>query len=239
MKEPLENILLLDIETVSVAPTFDGLSAEWQQEWIRKADRIVNQNEQLTPEQTYAKHAAIYAEFGKIITIGVGKYFISDNGQIGIRIRSFSGHDEHKVLKDFLLMLLKNQNFKRLCGHNIREFDIPYLCRRLLVNNLQLPPLLNIGGRKPYELDYLLDTLHLWKFGDYKHYTSLNLLTSLFNIPSAKEDMDGSKVGECYWKENNLEKISTYCKRDVLAVAQLYLKIKGYELAKDEAIEFV
>jgi DNA polymerase elongation subunit (family B) len=143
-------------------------------------------------------------------------------------VTSFYGNDEFKLLADFseLLETRTNHPFRMLCAHNGKEFDFPYLCRRMLIHRIKLPLLLNIAGKKPWEVAHL-DTMELWKFGDYKHYTSLDLLAAIFNIPSSKGEIDGSQVNEVYYKEKNIKKIADYCQRDVIAVAQLYLKMKG------------
>ena len=158
---------------------------------------------------------------------------------MNLRIKSFYGHDEKEVLQSFAGILQKNfydPNLHSLCGHNIREFDIPYLCRRLAVHGLELPPLLNLGGKKPWEVKYVADTLELWKFGDHKNFTSLDLLAFTLGIASPKESLDGSKVGACYWEENDLEKIKQYCERDVVTVAQVYLRLHNLPLLEETQV---
>jgi DNA polymerase elongation subunit (family B) len=220
----LNNIVFLDIETVSQKEQFDNLNDKWKELWERKAKFLLKEDE--TAEDAYGR-AAIYAEFGKIICISVG-VLREVEGKRQFRIKSFSGDDEQQVLSGFANLLDSKfcSNDFLLCAHNGKEFDFPYLSRRMLVNRIKLPYLLDIAGRKPWEVQHL-DTLQLWKFGDYKHYTSLDLLTALFDIQSPKEEMDGSMVGPTYWKENNLAKIVEYCESDTLAVAQLLLAYKG------------
>jgi 3'-5' exonuclease len=229
----LEKVIFIDIETVPLFPHHDFLSEKWKKLWERKAGYLSKENE--TPEEIYNR-AGIYAEFGKIICISIG--IIRDiEGKKSLRIKSFSSDDEKSLLVDFSALL--RNHFKAsdylLCAHNGKEFDFPYIARRMLVNGLKIPYLLDTAGRKPWEIQHL-DTLQLWKFGDYKHYTSLDVLTTLFSIPTPKSDMDGSDVGRVYWEEKDLEKIVAYCQRDVVAVAQLILKYKGEELLDPKSI---
>lgn len=228
-----DRILFLDIETVSAEKTYDTLSEKWKSLWDKKASFLLKEDD--LPSDVY-RRSAIYAEFGKIICISVGLYR-EIKGKRQFRVKSFYGHDEKELLTDFCEML--NKHFESpnylLCAHNGKEFDFPYIARRVLVNKIKLPYLLDIAGRKPWEVQHL-DTLQLWKFGDYKHYTSLDLLSNLFGIDSPKNDMDGSDVGRVYWEENNLEKIVKYCVNDVVAIAQLLLAYKGMESLKKKEI---
>lgn len=223
----LNKIVFLDIETVSQKDQFKKLNDKWKELWEHKARFLVKEDE--TPEDAYQR-AAIYAEFGKVICISVG-VLREIGGKRQFRIKSFAGDDEKQILSDFAALLDSKfcSNDFLLCAHNGKEFDFPYLSRRMLVNRIKLPYLLDIAGRKPWEVQHL-DTLQLWKFGDYKHYTSLDLLTALFDIKSPKDNMDGSMVGPTYWKEKNLSKIVEYCEQDTLAVAQLLLAYKGKKL---------
>lgn len=227
----LTNILFLDIETVSSVANYDELSERTQTLWEKKSLQWRKDN---TAEEAYPK-AAIYAEFGKIICISAG--FIHKNI---LHIKSFYGDEEKEVLLTFKKSLEKfarNRN-ALLCAHNGKEFDFPYLCRRMLINGIKLPQLLQIQGKKPWEVP-LLDTLELWRFGDYKHYTSLDLLCEVFNIPTPKDGIDGSRVGQIYWEEENLHRIVKYCEADVVALTQLYLKMQGLPILSPEAIQFV
>lgn len=227
----LTNILFLDIETVSSVANYDELSERTQTLWDKKSLQWRKDN---TAEEAYPK-AAIYAEFGKIICISAG--FIHKNI---LHIKSFYGDEEKEVLLTFKKSLEKfarNRN-ALLCAHNGKEFDFPYLCRRMLINGIKLPQLLQIQGKKPWEVP-LLDTLELWRFGDYKHYTSLDLLCEVFNIPTPKDGIDGSRVGQIYWEEENLHRIVKYCEADVVALTQLYLKMQGLPILSPEAIQFV
>lgn len=228
----LNNLMVLDIETVPQYSTYAGVPDTLKALWDKKT--IHNRKEE-TAEDFY-RSAGIWAEFGKVICISVGIFTGGSN--IGLRIKSFAGHDEQEILSSFSKMLKGQPNGLVLCAHNGKEFDFPYLCRRMLINGLKLPSQLEIGGKKPWEINHL-DTMELWKFGDYKSYTSLNLLTTVFNIPTPKDDIDGSMVGDVYWKDNQLERISTYCQKDVIATAQLLRRYRGEELVADENITIV
>ena len=178
-------------------------------------------------------------EFSKIICISVG-YLFFEKGETHFRIKSFCGEDEKQILSNFhsLLNTKFNKQHHRLCAHNGKAFDFPFIARRTLLNGLKLPVLLDIAAKKSWEINHL-DTMELWRFGDYKNYTSIKLLAALFDIPTPKDDIDGSQVANIYYKEKNLERIRTYCQKDVLTVAQLLLRYKGEEIIKEENIEFV
>ena len=232
----LDKVLFLDIETVPQSPNFKNLDSAIQELWKHKA-QLLRKGEAESDEDVYHR-AGIYAEFGKIICVSVG-YFIYQDKQRVLKIRSFYGDDETSLLKIFSSFL--NENFNKsthlLCAHNGKEFDFPYLCRRLLVNRLRLPTILNIAGRKPWEIQHL-DTMELWRFGDYKSFTPLKLLASIFNIPSPKEDMDGSIVWSVYWVEQDIERIVNYCQKDVITIVRLLLAMKGVEQLEDANIIF-
>ncbi len=226
----IDNILFLDIETVPQERSFSDVPESLQGLWDKKSKYFRNEEE--SPADVYQR-AGIYAEFGKIVCISVGFITISSSGRT-LREKSYAGHDEKLLLNDFAAMLNKNSS-KFLCGHNIKEFDIPYIARRMLINGITLPASLNIAGKKPWEVNFI-DTLELWKFGDYKHYTSLNLLTNIFNIPSPKDDIDGSEVAGVYYEENDIERIARYCEKDVLATTQLFLRFKGEPLIEENKV---
>jgi len=217
----LQNILFLDIETVPEVELFADLSPEMQELYALKTQ--YQRKDEFTAEEFYHR-AGIWAEFGKIICISVG-YFVERKGENQLRVTSFYGDNEHKLLVDFKNLL--DTHFNRpnhlLCAHNGKEFDFPYIARRMIINRIDLPSKLNLFGKKPWEVPHL-DTLDLWKFGDYKHYTSLKLLTAILGIPSPKQDIDGSEVANVYYQEKNLSRIVEYCERDTVAVAQLLLR---------------
>jgi uncharacterized protein YprB with RNaseH-like and TPR domain len=123
-----------------------------------------------------------------------------------------------------------------LCAHNGKEFDYPYLIRRILINGLEVPSILNLSGKKPWEVNHI-DTMELWKFGDYKHYTSLELLATVFGISSPKDDINGSDVGRVYWQENDLQRIVKYCQKDVVTIVNLLLRFKGKPMMGEESIQ--
>jgi uncharacterized protein YprB with RNaseH-like and TPR domain len=225
--QQIQQILFLDIETVSAHRDFEQLSTEWQGLWSEKT-RFQRQEE--TPSDFYPKRAAILAEFGKIVCVSCG-FFTLQNGHWELRIKSFSDDDEVLLLEQFSALLLRLTNFK-LCAHNGKEFDFPYLSRRMLINGISLPGQLNNAGKKPWEIPHL-DTLELWKFGDYKNYTSLKLLAAVFNIPTPKDDIDGSQVGAVYWEENDLDRIRVYCEKDVLTLAKVFVQITQSEIPLD------
>ena len=233
-KIKLENILFLDIETVPGTSQFDELPEKMQSLWDKKSG-FFRKDEELA-EDVYSR-AGIYAEFGKVICISIGMTY-KKGQETHFRLKSFYGDNEKDLLMDFNLLLkkLSQKSELQLCAHNGKEFDFPYLARRMLINGLELPALLDVAGKKPWEVSFL-DTMELWKFGDYKHYTSLDLLTTIFQIPTPKDDMDGSMVGDAYWKDNELEKIVKYCEKDVIAVVQLFLRYQGKPIIPDEKIE--
>lgn len=229
----IQNILFLDIETVPQHENWEDVSAEMQE--LYEAKTKYQRKDDFTASEFYER-AGIWAEFGKIICISVG-YFVERNGENQLRITSFYSDDERKILLDFKELLDTHFNLKKhlLCAHNGKEFDFPYIARRMIVHQIKLPNKLDLFGKKPWEVPHL-DTLELWKFGDYKHYTSLKLLTHIFNIPSPKEDIDGSEVSNVYYKEKNLIRIVKYCERDTIAVAQLLLRFNNLPLITDENI---
>lgn len=228
----IANVLFLDIETVSGKATYKELDENFQYLWKLKSKSILRKyDEELTEEEVdplYPEKAGIYAEFGKIVCISVGIIVRNqEDKSLAVRLKSFASDDEAALLKDFSALVeqyYNNPHKHYFCGHNLREFDIPYICRRMLIHQLPLPRPFDISGKKPWETKYFLDTLEMWKFGDYKSYTSLKLLAACFGFPSPKDDIDGSEVGRVYWQEKDLERIAIYSEKDVLAVVQLLLK---------------
>lgn len=228
--------LFLDIETVSGASKFSELPNSLQSHWEKKAKRLflsqTSDNESDTLDKSYEDRAGIYAEFGKIICISVGLLVIDKNAY-SIRLKSFAGDDERILLEEFIELLsnkFNNPNSTVLCGHNIKEFDIPYICRRMLVHNIEFPNILQLSGKKPWEIKHLSDTMEMWRFGDIKNFTSLDLLAAVLEVPSPKDDIDGSMVSDVYWKEKNLDRIVVYCEKDVVTVANVYLRMNGKPL---------
>ena len=229
----LKDILFLDIETVPEFENWKDISKETQELFDQKTK--YQRKEEFTAAAFYDR-AGIWAEFGKIICISVG-YFVDIENKKQLRLTSFFGDDEHKILTDFKGLLDTHFTKKShvLCAHNGKEFDFPFIARRMIVHQIELPNKLNLFGKKPWEVPHI-DTLELWKFGDYKHYTSLKLLTSILGVPSPKDDIDGSEVANVYYKEKNIQRIVSYCEKDTIAVAQILLRFNNQELLKDKDI---
>jgi 3'-5' exonuclease len=232
---PLHTILFLDIETVSQYATFAELPEEWAALWRLKAENMLRDKPAATPEEVYGR-AAIYAEFGKIICISCG-VLSGPPADRKLLLKSFAGDDEKELLLNFYELLHRwgSENQKYLCAHNGKDFDFPYLCRRMIIHGIKLPSVLNLSGKKPWEVPHL-DTMELWKFGEYKSFISLNLLAHTLGIPTPKDDIDGSQVGEVYWSQRDLPRIVTYCQKDVVTVAQVYLRFHGEPLILPENI---
>lgn len=234
----LDNLLLIDIETVSEHALFDTLSEEWQSLWNEKVQRTLP--EDVTAEAFYPQRAGVMAEFAKVICISIG-YFRKEGNKQQLRLKSFYGDDEKILLQDFMAALhkMESSNCKwSFTGHNIKEFDIPFICRRLLINGLVIPQFLDFQNMKPWETN-MVDTFQYWRFGDYKHYTSLKLLAAALHVPSPKDDIDGSMVGEVYWKEKNLERIVTYCQKDVITTGNIILRFKNLPILSEDQIVIV
>ena len=235
----IENILFLDIETVPMVASYNDLPEEYRKLWDRKAemlsmnDRRTEKEKQL-PEELFSR-AGIYAEFGKIVCISTG---VIRNQSVWIK--SFYGDDEKQLLIEFSEMLSKatGKKFQFLCAHNGKEFDYPFMIRRMLINGVVVPSLLDLIGKKPWEVNHF-DTMELWKFGDYKNFTSLELLATIFGIPSPKDDIRGSDIASVYWEEKNLERIMTYCQKDVLTIVNLFLKFQGKDLLEESSIQYI
>lgn len=237
-KIDIENVLFLDIETVPALKEYDLLNERMKKLWNKKAERLspyqANPAEATNPSELYAR-AGIYAEFGKIICISVGAF---NNGKL--RIKSYAGDDEKALLNEFAGLL--NKHYHRaehlLCAHNGKEFDFPYMARRMLVQGIPIPQILDLSGKKPWEVNHL-DTMELWKFGDYKNYTSLDLLAAIFDIPTPKDDIDGSQVAGVYYEQNDLPRIVHYCTKDVLTVVQIFRKYRGEPLIEESEVVIV
>jgi len=240
---PLRDILFLDIETASQYHTFEDMPDVCKDLWAAKAQGLMRHYTEETTESLYSR-AGIYAEFGKIICISFGR-IKEVGGERKLSLTSIHFDDEKELLEHFchLLSLWNKDGNRTVCAHNGKEFDFPYLCRRMTIHGMKLPGCLQIANKKPWELQ-LLDTMEMWKFGDFKSYTSLNLLAHVLGIPSPKDDIDGSMVGEVYWgaktqeeREASLDRIATYCQKDVITVAQVYLRLQCEELISPANIE--
>lgn len=222
----VKDILFLDIETITSHEHYEMLNERGKKLWDKRAqfyDKL-----ELGEEQTYRQKAGIYAEFSKIISISVGFFLTDENDKLQFRVTSFSAKNEAEILQKFKNLIEDkfNPNTLRLCAHNGKEYDYPYLCRRFLINQISIPKVLDITGKKPWEISHL-DTMEMWKFGEYKSFTSLETLAYAFGIPSSKNDIDGSQVSNTYYdEENGFEKITEYCKNDVVVTAQIYLSMQ-------------
>ena len=227
-----DNILFLDIETVSLYKDYKDVPKIEQELFANKT--AYKRGEDITAEEFYS-NAGIWAEFGKVVCISVG-YFVNNQ----LRITSFASKNEKEMLMDFKKILIHHFNEPKhlLCGHNAKEFDFPFMARRMIVHGIDLPPQLNLFGKKPWEIPHI-DTLDLWKFGDYKHYTSLKLLTHLLGVPSPKGDIDGSQVGTVFYEEDDLPRIVRYCEQDVLALARVYMRFNKEPIVSDDEVVFV
>jgi 3'-5' exonuclease len=234
-----DNILVIDIETVPIAVDYSELDPRLQVQWDKKSKWIPNP-ENLEKESLFSSKAGIYAEFGKVVCISLGYFIRDEHHKTHLRIKAFYDEDERQLLTSFVSLVTTkfDQQKTKFVSHNGKEFDFPFICRRMLIHGIALPPILQLAGKKPWEIPHI-DTLEFWKFGDYKHFTSLELLATLFDIPTSKEDIDGSKVGEVYYQENDLKRIARYCCNDVVVTAQLYLKLHAQPMIEKENIHIL
>jgi 3'-5' exonuclease len=226
---PLRQILFLDLETVPQQEKWNELSERTKVLWEKKTQ--FQRKENVTPEEYYYERAGMLSEFGKIVCLSCG--LIIDDKKI--RIKSFYGNHEKKILTGFN-ELLKSNYFKSnliLCAHNGKEFDFPYIARRMIIHQMELPKILRMHGKKPWEIPHL-DTMELWKFGDYKHYTSLDLLSHIFGLPSPKDDLNGSEVSNVFYKDKNFERIKSYCENDVITLINVFRKMRNESILKRE-----
>lgn len=238
-----EDLIIIDIETASIHPDFQHMDDVWKNLWEEKVARSLP--EKITAAEFYPLRAGVMAEFSKIICISMG-YFNREES-LHMRVKSFYGHDEGVLLKGFLATLNKIENINNnwcFAGHNIKEFDIPFICRRLLVNGIALPKYLDFQNMKPWETN-IVDTFQYWRFGDYKNFTSLKLLAATMGVPSPKDDIDGSMVGELYWsgdeeqRASNLKRIAVYCQKDVVTTGNIILRFKNLEMVHPDDIDIV
>ncbi|MCS7019477.1 MAG: 3'-5' exonuclease [Cytophagales bacterium] len=231
----LKNLLFIDIETVALQPDLDLLDSAMQALWKKRANR-------LAPDQPaadlYRQYAALSAEFGKIICIAAGYFYLSEEQQLCLRIKSFSGKNEKQLLTDFKELLENRFNKRtRLVAHNGKHFDYPYLCRRMLINRIAPPAILNIADQKPWEITHL-DTMEMWQYGDRRYFTSLRLLATIFGINIGEDTMEGSMVHDVFYRDEDYERIAAYCRQDVRVTAQVYLAMRGYpDVASENIVE--
>jgi predicted PolB exonuclease-like 3'-5' exonuclease len=227
-------IIFIDIETVPCVYHFSEMDDRGKELWNKKT-RFLQEREGVSPAQLYEK-AGIYSEFAKVACISIG-LIVQKDGEQQIRLKSFAGTDEKVLLQEFIDLVESKFAMPgyMLCAHNGKEFDYPFLSRRIIINGLKLPNLLNIAGKKPWEISHL-DTMELWKFGDYKHYTSLELLTYIFDIPTPKDDIDGSQVAAVFYEEGDIDRIIKYCEKDVVATVQLMRRYSGLPLIHEDFV---
>jgi predicted PolB exonuclease-like 3'-5' exonuclease len=232
-----KNTLFLDIETVSESADFSQLSEARKEFWVKKAKNLVNPNN-LSAEELYVDRAALYAEFGKIIVIGMGFLYVNKQKELALKVKTIAHSDEKVLLAEFAAFVDKTYKSKELTlvAHNGKEFDFPYLCRRMMVNGLEIPRALQLQGKKPWEIIHQ-DTMEMWRFGDRKNYTSLELLAEMMGIEGVKSDLSGDQVHSVYYKERNLARIEAYCMEDVIVVAQLYLRFHFMNLVEPHNIQ--
>lgn len=225
-KIPLEKILFLDIETVPGFGTWEELSETGRMLWDKKTR--FQRKEEISAEEFYGERAGIMAEFGKIICITIGMADKNDT----LKIKSFADDDEKKMLREFG-EIFNSPRLREviLCAHNGKEFDFPWIARRFLINGMMPPTPFQTFGKKPWEIPHL-DTMELWKFGDYKSFVSLELLAHLFGVPTPKDDIDGSMVSSIYYIEKDLQRIVDYCEKDVLTLANIFRRMRQEDLLK-------
>ncbi len=234
--QELSNILFVDIETASGNASYHDIGPRLRHHWDRKAG-FLNNPEELSTDELYTERAGIFAEFGRIVTIAVGYMGRNTKGDWGLRVKAFASSDETNILSAFKELLVSKFDSEslRLCAHNGREFDFPYICRRMLIQGISIPKILDVGNMKPWEIP-IIDTMNMWKFGDRKNFTSLDLLATLFDIETSKDDIDGSDVTRVYHQEQGLDRIAEYCKRDIVVTAQLFLRLKSLPTIEPENI---
>jgi 3'-5' exonuclease len=237
----LKNTLFIDVETVSEFKQYNELSDVFKKLWLKKAisaDKSLDVTDSGAVEASYSSRAGIFSEFSKIVCISFG--FISSEGRL--RIKSIFGDDEKLILEEFAQLLKSHYpdaNSYYLCGHNIKEFDLPFICRRMVKHGVFMPNMLDIAGKKPWQTEHLIDTMDLWRFGDFKSYTSLELLAATLGIETPKDDIDGSMVGKTYWDEEDLPRIVKYCQKDVVTVARIMMRFTGQQQISEEMIDIV
>ena len=232
-----KNTLFIDIETVSGSDNFSSISDRMKDFWIKKAKNLANPAN-VSLEEMYFERAALYAEFGKIIVVGMGFLFVNKQGEMSLKVKTIANADEKVLLQEFIVFINKTYKSRELTlvAHNGKEFDFPYLCRRMLVNGLEIPKSLQLQDKKPWEIIHQ-DTMEMWKFGDRRSYSSLELLAELMGIEGAKMDLSGDRVNHVFYKENGLARIAAYCGDDVIIVAQLYLRFHFLRIVEPQNIE--
>jgi 3'-5' exonuclease len=228
LRRKAKNILFIDIETVSGTASFDLMTERMQEAWTKKSNNLKNEDND-NPFDLFYKRSAIYSEFGKVVCIGVGGLYWNKDDEMAFKVKTLANDDERTLLLEFKELVEKYADKLILCAHNGKEFDFPYLCRRMLVNGVELPESMQLSGKKPWEILHQ-DTLDLWRFGDHKNFAPLDLLAVLFNVPSSKSDISGEDVTRVYYKDNDLKRIRKYCVEDVVVLAQIWLRMQSFPL---------
>jgi len=230
----IKNLLVIDVETASIVPEYESLPERFKPLWDRKAKKF---DQEASVEDVFKNKAALLAEFGRIISIGVGYFHKNEEEETCLRVKTFASDDEKEILADFKSLVEDKFDQKKLTfvAHNGKDFDYPFLCRRMLVNGISLPIVLDFYNKKPWEIPHE-DTMQMWRFGELRNYTSLETLAALFDIPSSKNDLDGSMVSRVYHEEGDLERIKTYCQNDVIVTARIYLRMQVLDDVKPENI---
>lgn len=242
--DDLKRILFIDIETASKTATFEEMSSGLQKLWIKKALQLKPTDPNVDPIQLYKDKAGIFAEFARVVCIGLG-CLVENNGSWQILLKSLTHPDEKTLLQSFCTSIDRFTSLGRgvhFCGHNIKEFDIPFLSRRMIIQGMNLPECMQLQGKKPWEAPHI-DTMDLWSFGDRKSYTSLALLSEVLDIPTPKDDIDGSMVSPLFWSAQDdtdrslaVARIATYCRKDVLTTARIFLKLRGLNDVQPEPV---
>ena len=235
----IRNTLIIDIETASISGSYNDLDERLKKQWDRKAVCLKNVD-QLPTDELFFERAGIFAEFGKVICIAAGLFVKTKSGEMGLRIKAYTGKNEKDILTGFKDLINNKLDSEKLilCAHNGKDFDFPYLCRRYLVNEIEIPKALQISGKKPWEINHI-DTMEMWRFGDRRNYSSLDLMASIFGIDSSKKDLDGSMVNKVYYEDKDIKQIEAYCKQDVYVTANLLLKLNLMAVIKESNITFV
>lgn len=237
MIKNFKNILFIDIETASGVNTYTTLTENMQKLWLRKARSLMNPL-QKPLEDLYFERAALFPEFGRIISIGMGFLFYNKNKELSLKVKTISNKNEKDLLLEFNQFIESTYPSKELSlvAHNGKEFDFPYLCKRMLVHQLVIPKALQLQGKKPWEVVHQ-DTIEWWRFGDKKGYVSLELLAEIMGIGNVKTDLSGDKVNYTFYIEKDLEKIKKYCAEDVITLAQLFLRFNFIDYIQEKNIQ--
>jgi len=224
---PIESIIFLDIETVSLFPNLLLADDATKKEWARK---IMKTNPTITPallDDTYKEQAALHPEFSFITCISVG---MVKGGKVYIKNIFGFDHDEERTLEIFCETMQKiiekmERLQPKLCAHFGKGFDYPFISKRMLVHGMTIPNILDSYGKKPWEITNL-DTHEIWKMGGFNS-ASLSAIAHAFGIPSPKDDIDGSQVGHVYWVDSKIDRIATYCAKDVFALINIFRCMQG------------